>query len=70
MPKSEQVVNLMSKDDQVEVVIIKAKPKYPQQMFQEEYLNKKNRVRTEEYRKMEQQPKMKKAELSKIIEDK
>ena len=54
MPKSEQVVNLMSKDDQVEVVIIKAKPKYPQQMFQEEYLNKKNRVRTEEYRKMEQ----------------
>ena len=28
----------MSQDDQVEVVIIKAKPKYPHQIFQEENL--------------------------------
>lgn len=35
MPKSEYVANLLSNDEQVEVVIIKAKPKYPHQMFQE-----------------------------------
>ena len=39
------MANLMSKDDIVEVVIIKAKPKYPQQMFQEEYLTRKNKSR-------------------------
>ena len=43
MPKSEYVANLLSNDEQVEVVIIKAKPKYPHQLFQEEYVNKKNR---------------------------
>ena len=35
----------MSKDDIVEVVIIKAKPKYPQQIFQEEHLARKNKSR-------------------------
>ena len=38
MPKSECLGNLISQDDQVEVVIIKAKPKYPHQIFQEEHL--------------------------------
>jgi hypothetical protein len=33
MPKSEYVVNLLNCDDEVEVVIIKAKPKYPHQIF-------------------------------------
>ena len=34
MPKSELVANLLNNDDEVEVVIIKAKPKYPNQLFQ------------------------------------
>ena len=34
MPKSENVSNLLNQDDQVEVVIIKAKPKYPNQFCQ------------------------------------
>lgn len=34
MPKSELVSNLLNNDDEVEVVIIKAKPKYPNQIFQ------------------------------------
>jgi hypothetical protein len=34
MPKSELVANLLNQDDEVEVVIIKAKPKYPNQIFQ------------------------------------
>lgn len=33
MPKSECVSNLLNPDDQVEVLIIKAKPKYPHQLF-------------------------------------
>ncbi len=33
MPKSENVSNLLNQDDQVEVVIIKAKPKYPNQFY-------------------------------------
>jgi|JI9StandDraft_1071089.scaffolds.fasta_scaffold72085_3 hypothetical protein len=33
MPKSECVSSLLLSDDQVEVIIIKAKPKYPQQLF-------------------------------------
>lgn len=42
MPKSQYVANLMTNDDQVEVDIVKAKPKYPYQMFQEQYANMKN----------------------------
>ena len=34
MPKSEQVANLLNPDDEVEVVIVKAKPKYPNQLFE------------------------------------
>jgi hypothetical protein len=34
MPKSELVASLLNNDDEVEVVIIKAKPKYPNQIFQ------------------------------------
>ena len=60
MPKSEQVANLMSKDDQVEVIIIKAKPKYPQQMFQEEYINKKNRSRNDQIPKKDLEPQIQK----------
>ena len=70
MPKSEQVANLMSKDDQVEVIIIKAKPKYPQQMFQEEYINKKNRSRNDQIPKKDLEPQIQKKQLSKIIEEK
>lgn len=33
MPKSEFVANLLNCDDEVEVVIIKAKPKYSHQIF-------------------------------------
>ena len=33
MPKSELVSNILSNDDEVEVDIIKAKPKYPNQIF-------------------------------------
>ena len=41
MPKSELVANLLNPDDEVEVVIIKAKPKYPNQIFNnQEFLNK------------------------------
>lgn len=41
MPKSELVVNLLNQDDEVEVVIIKAKPKYPNQFYQNnEVINK------------------------------
>ena len=34
MPKSELVASLLNHDDEVEVVIIKAKPKYPNQLYQ------------------------------------
>ena len=34
LPKSEQVGSLLNQDDQVEVVIVKAKPKYPNQIFE------------------------------------
>jgi hypothetical protein len=34
MPKSELVASLLNNDDEVEVVIIKAKPKYPNQLYQ------------------------------------
>lgn len=34
MPKSELVASLLNHDDEVEVVIIKAKPKYPNQPYQ------------------------------------
>ena len=41
MPKSELVANLLNPDDEVEVVIIKAKPKYPNQIFNnQEFLTK------------------------------
>jgi hypothetical protein len=33
MPKSELVANLLNSDDEVEVIIVKAKPKYPNQLF-------------------------------------
>lgn len=43
MPKSEYVANLLNPDDEVEVVIVKAKPKYPNQIFQnQEHLSKSN----------------------------
>ncbi len=38
MPKSELVASLLNHDDEVEVVIIKAKPKYPNQLFQNQQL--------------------------------
>lgn len=44
MPKSELVSNLLKADDQVEVVIIKAKPKYPNQLFPAEVTTKKKKV--------------------------
>lgn len=44
MPKSEYVSSLLNSDDQVEVVIIKAKPKYPNQLFHNEEAFKKNRT--------------------------
>jgi hypothetical protein len=43
MPKSEYVANLLANDDQVEVVIVKAKPKYPHQLFQDASLHPKNK---------------------------
>jgi hypothetical protein len=38
MPKSELVASLLNCDDEVEVVIIKAKPKYPNQLFPNQQL--------------------------------
>ena len=43
MPKSEYVANLLAPDDQVEVLIVKAKPKYPNQLFQSAQNTKKSR---------------------------
>lgn len=44
MPKSECVSSLLNNDDKVEVDIVKAKPKYPKQMFQDEHVKLKNSV--------------------------
>jgi hypothetical protein len=33
MPKSEYVSNLLAQDEEVEVIIVKAKPKFPNQVI-------------------------------------
>jgi hypothetical protein len=33
MPKSEIVSNLLSQDEEVEIIIVKAKPKFPEQQI-------------------------------------
>ncbi len=44
MPKSEFVSSLLNNDDKVEVDIVKAKPKYPKHLFQDEHVKEKNNV--------------------------